>query len=159
MSERERRCMVWALQVSCSGRACWSLPAFHLLPRAEPTKAEMGGVHKPQSTPIPPTHEHACSLSTPPLTPIHLITVNWAVAFVDFRWNVPFLRDQVSLPSSQAAVDGEGHGYEPQNSMSSQNSPHVLASALTSYLLGRTGSCFGLPFQNLPFGLLVVLPH
>lgn len=82
--------MVWALQLSCSGRACWSPPAFHLLPRAEPTKAEMGGVHKPQSMPIPPTHDRACSLSTPPLTPIRLITVNWAVAFVDFRWNVPF---------------------------------------------------------------------
>lgn len=46
--------MIWALWVSCSGRACWSLPAFHL-PRPEPTKLEIGGVHKPESTPVPPT--------------------------------------------------------------------------------------------------------
>lgn len=83
--------MIWALWVSCSGRACWSLPAFHL-PRPEPTKLEIGGVHKPESTPVPPTptntHAHSVLHLSHPY--ILIITANWAAPFVDLGWNVPF---------------------------------------------------------------------
>lgn len=130
--------------VSCSGRAYRSLPSFHLLPKPAPTKS--GGVHKLQSTPVPPTHKHTCPLNTPPLTPEHTYDnyANWAAPFVNFSWNVSFHWGPGILAF---VVDGKDMGMNPRTAFLTEPSPCVCTSPY-SYLLAGLAHLLGFPFRD-----------
>lgn len=82
--------MIWALQGSCSGRAGVRLP-FISCPEQNLPRQKWEVCTNPRARLYhPPMNTRAHSVPTPPLTPIRILTVNWVVAFVDFRWNVPF---------------------------------------------------------------------
>lgn len=101
------------------------------------------------------TPEHACTTHPPTNTHAHSIphlshlntlmtTASWAAPFVDFSWNVSFHWG----PGIRAfVVDGEAHGCEPQNSMSSQNPPCACTSPY-SYLLAGLAHLLGFPFRD-----------
>lgn len=141
--------MIWALEVSCSGRAC-CLPSISCLNQNLPSQ-EVCTDSRARLYPHPQTHMPTLPhLSHPNIL---MAAANWAAPFVDFSWMFHSIWDRPGILAS--VVDREGHGYEPQNSVSSQNPPMCVHQPLL-LLTGRTGSSLGLPFQSCPSFLLIV---